>query len=388
MDLSRHKIALAHHWFFSMSGGERVCEAIFKILDNPDVFCIAGDRAVLPPSMQNCSFTTSFIQNIPGFRRWYRHWIALMPLAVELLDVRDYDLVVSCDAAAIKGIMASPEACHICYCHSPMRYAWHMFHEYRSGWGLLPRALFSLIMHYMRLWDQSAANRVDYFIANSRTVQRRIRRFYGREATVIHPPCEVDRFELCKSPDDYYLFVGRLVGYKRADLAVDVFSRNHKRLLVVGTGPDEKSLKSKAAKNVEFLGWVGDEELAKLYSRCKAVVFPGEEDFGIVPVEAQAAGRPVIAYGRGGATETVLPAVTGILFDRQNAESLDEAVGAFEQAQGSFDPSVIRKHAEQFGPDRFRAEFERFLGLCLENFETGGRFGVSPELRVDPLRGR
>jgi glycosyltransferase involved in cell wall biosynthesis len=386
MELGRYKIALAHQWFFAMSGGERVCEAIFKILGNPDVFCIAADRSVLPPSMQHCKFTTSFIQNIPGSQRWYRYLIALFPLAVELLDLREYDLVVSSDAAAIKGVAVSPEACHICYCHSPMRYVWHMFNEYRNSLGLPQRALFSLVTHYIRLWDQSAANRVDYFIANSQTVRRRIRRFYGRNATVIYPPCDVNRFGLDDCLEDYYLFVGRLVRYKRAELAVEVFNKNRKRLLVVGSGPEEKTLKSMAARNVEFLGWVDDAELARLYARCRALVFPGEEDFGIVPVEAQAAGRPVIAYAKGGVTETVLHGSTGILFNRQTAESLDKAIRAFEDARESFDPSTIREHAEQFGPDRFRIEFERFIEHCLEDHEASGNSPNSTEFFADRLK--
>ncbi|MBI5571871.1 MAG: glycosyltransferase [Desulfomonile tiedjei] len=350
-----------------------MCEAIFAILGNPDVFCIAGNRAKLPLSMQNCSFTTSFIQHIPGSQRWYRHFVALFPLAVELLDLRGYDLVVSSDAATMKGIVTAPQAVHICYCHSPMRYAWHMFHEYRAVWGFLPRSLFSVVMHYLRIWDHGAAQRVDYFAANSQTVRERIRKFYGREATVIYPPCDLERFEVGARQEDYYLFVGRLVRYKRADLAIQVFGENGKRLLVVGEGPEEKALKRTATKKVEFLGRVGDEELAQLYSRCKAVVFPGEEDFGIVPVEAQAAGRPVIAYGRGGASETVLPGRTGVLFHEPTAESLDAAVQAFEAAQDSFDPMVIRQHAEQFGANRFRAQFEQFLSSCLDDREIRRR---------------
>jgi len=228
-------------------------------------------------------------------------------------------------------------------------------------------------MHYLRLWDQSAACRVDYFAANSQTVRWRIKRFYRREATVIYPPCDLDRFEVSSRVDDYYLFVGRLVPYKRADLAVEVFSKNGKRLLVVGAGPEEKALKATAAKNVEFLGWISDGELAKLYSSCKAVVFPGEEDFGIVPVEAQASGRPVIAYGKGGATESISPDTTGIFFPEQTAESLDEALRAFEAVQESFDPLVIRRHAERFGTNRFREEFERFLSRCLEDHEVRTR---------------
>jgi len=373
MDLSRYESALAHHWFFSVSGGERVCEAIFAILGNPDVFCIAGNRDMLPQKMRGCSFTTSFINSMPGSQRWYRYYVPLFPLAVELLDVSNYNLVVSSDAAAIKGVIASPEACHVCYCHSPMRYAWHMFKEYRDGRRGLPRGLFSIVMHYLRLWDQNAARRVDSFAANSETVRRRIRRFYGREATVIYPPCDVDRFEVGSPVEDYYLFVGRLVSYKRADLAVEVFNRNGKRLLIVGAGPEEHALKARAAKNIEFLGWVDDEELAKLYARCKAVVFPGEEDFGIVPVEAQASGRPVIAYGKGGATETVLPDTTGIFFREQTPESLDGALRAFEAIQESFDPSVIRHHAERFGTPRFREEFAQFLGRCLEDHQVKTR---------------
>ena len=373
MDLSQYRSALAHHWFFCVSGGERVCEVIFAILGNPDVFCIAGNRDSLPPTLKGCSFTTSFINRLPGSRRWYRYYVPLFPLAVELLDLRNYDLVVSSDAAAIKGVIPSPEACHVCYCHSPMRYAWNMFQEYREARRGLPRAAFSLAMHYLRLWDQSAASRVDYFVANSETVRQRIRRFYRREATVIHPPCELDRFQVSNRVEDYYLFVGRLVPYKRADLAVEVFSRNGKRLLVVGSGPEEKALKAKAARNVEFLGWVGDDELAKLYATCKAVVFPGEEDFGIVPVEAQASGRPVIAYVKGGARETILPDVTGIFFREQTPQSLDAALRAFEAVQDSFDPPVIRLNAEQFRASRFREEFERFLGRCLDEHKLQTR---------------
>lgn len=370
MDLRQYRSALAHHWFFCVSGGERVCETIFSILGNPDVFCIAGNRDLLPSTMKGCSFTTSFINRMPRSQQWYRYYVPLFPLAVELLDLSNYDLVVSSDAAAIKGIIPSPEACHVCYCHSPMRYAWHMFNEYRDAWRGLPRVAFSLAMHYLRLWDQSAARRVDYFVANSQTVRRRINTFYRREAKVIHPPCDLDRFEVSGRVDDYYLFVGRLVRYKRADLAVEVFSKTNRRLVVVGSGPEEKALKSKAAKNVEFLGWVSDDEIAKLYSHCRALVFPGEEDFGIVPVEAQASGRPVIAYGKGGATETIVPETTGMFFHEQTPESLNAALQAFETAQESFDPLVIRRHAERFGANRFRDEFERFLGRCLEEHQV------------------
>lgn len=376
MDIKRIKSALAHHWFLSVSGGERVCEAIFEILGKPDLFCILWDLEGLPLGLKGVEPKATFVQRVPGSKRLYRHYAFLFPLAVEALDLRDYDLVVTSDSSCVKGVLTSPDSCHVCYCHSPMRYAWNLFQEYQRDLKSVPRLLFSGMMHYLRMWDYAAAGRVDFFVANSETVRQRIRKYYRRDADVIYPPCNVERFSLSDSEDDYYLLAGRLVSYKRADLAIEVFKRNGKRLLVVGDGPQMAWLKSIASKNVEFLGYVNDTDLAALYSRCKALIFPGEEDFGLVPVETQASGRPVIAFARGGATETVVHGETGILFESQTPEALDVAVKNFEANYDSFDPQAIRNHSMLFSKENFLRNFKLSLERYLEQFEGSKRFGL------------
>jgi glycosyltransferase involved in cell wall biosynthesis len=367
MRLEECRSALVHHWFFTMAGGERVCEAVCEILEKPDLFAIVADPGSLSETLKRSTLTTSFVQQVPGARKWYRYYTWMFPLAVELFDMSGYDLVISSDANTVKGVVTNPETCHVCYCHSPMRYAWNLFHDYRRVPNPLKSAIISLTMHYLRLWDYCAAGRVDYFVANSQTVKRRIATYYRRDSKVIYPPCDVERFSISPEIDDYYLLVGRLVDYKKADLAVRAFGRSGRRLLVVGRGPQLKNLQAIAGPNVEFLDRVDDRQLADLYSRCKALIFPGEEDFGIVPVEAQAAGRPVIAYGKGGALETVASGKTGLFFLEQTVEALNAAVEQFERDVGAFDPAAIRRHAERFGKDRFQREIREHLEWCLND---------------------
>jgi glycosyltransferase involved in cell wall biosynthesis len=369
--------ALAHHWFFSVSGGERVSAAIYEVLEEPNVFCLAWAEKGIPADMKGCTIVPSFIQRLPYLENWYRYYAFLFPLAVELLDLRGYDLVVTSDASVMKGIVTSHESCHICYCHSPMRYAWNMFHDYKDERGRTGGILAAILMHYLRLWDVCAAHRVDYFVANSRNVRNRIKKYYGRDARVIYPPCDTHRFRVVPDVDNYYLLVGRLVSYKRADVAVRAFSRNGRRLLVAGSGPELRRLTSMAAKNVEFLGHLNDDELVSLYSRCRAVIFPGEEDFGIVPVEAQASGRPVIAFGNGGVRETVIEGETGLFFMEQTPEALEAAIRDFERREDSFDSAKIRRHAEYFGKARFKKEFAEFVEESFENYRRD--MGVPPQ---------
>ena len=369
MDFTQIKTALAHHWFLSVSGGERVCEAIFEMLGEPDLFCILWDAKGIPPALKGFTPTATFLQRIPAIKKFYRYCAMLFPLAVESLDLRGYDLVVSSDYSCMKGILTDPETCHICYCHSPMRYAWNLFQEYQRESGLIKRMMISSTMHYLRQWDYAAAARVDLFVANSETVRQRISKYYRRDAEVIYPPCDVERFSVADRVEDYYLYVGRLVPYKRADLAVEAFNRNRKKLVVVGDGPQMSWLKSIASTNVEFLGFVNDKDLVSLYSGCKALIFPGEEDFGLVPVEAQASGRPVIAFARGGATETVVHGRTGILFESQTPGALDAAVREFESLSESFDPHAIRNHALIFSKENFVRNFKLFVERSLEQFE-------------------
>ncbi len=368
--LKHNRAALAHHWFLTMSGGEKVCEAICEILDNPDLYSILADPKSLSPTLKKSVLNTSFIQKLPGAQKYYRYYAVLFPFAVESFDLSSYELVISSDSSVVKGIKTQPETCHICFCHSPMRYAWNAFHEYTRNFGTIKKSLTSVVMSYLSAYDYVASARVDFFAAPSETSRKRIRKYYRRESTVIHPPCDVDRFYASADMEDYYLFVGRLVDYKRADLAVRAFSQSGKRLLVVGTGPELNALKCMASRNVEFLGWVDDSELARIYSRCKALIFPGEEDFGIVPVEAQAAGRPVIAYGKGGALETVISEKTGMFFHEKSVESLNLAVREFEKNEDQFDPNKIMENANRFSKQNFLATFEKFICKCLEDHRS------------------
>ncbi|MDQ7783605.1 MAG: glycosyltransferase [Desulfomonilaceae bacterium] len=370
MNIADCRKALVHHWFLNMTGGEKVCEALCEILDAPDMFTILADPAVLSPELQKSSLTTSFVQKIPGALKYHRYYAWMFPVAVELLDLNAYDLVISSDSNTVKGVITRPETCHICYCHSPMRYAWSMYHEYLKNSGPIRTALTSLVMHYLRLWDYSAAGRVDFFACNSTAVRHRIRAYYRRDAKVIHPPCDIERFQVSCRSQDYYLCAGRLVEYKNVALAVGAFSENGMRLVVAGEGPQKEYLKSIAKNNIEIVGWVSDEELSGLYAGCKALIFPGEEDFGIVPVEAQACGKPVIAYGRGGARDTVIPGKTGLFFTERSPEALKATIAEFESTCDRFDPSAIRDHAERFGRRRFQKEFLEFIQECLDEHDN------------------
>ncbi len=361
------RIAIVHHWFLEPAGGERVCEDLAGLLGFPDFYTLVCDPDALTPNLKKCAVTTSFIQNLPRSFSWHRYYAPFYPLAVEQFDMTPYGLVISSDSSVVKGVITRPETCHICYCHSPMRYAWNMAREYTADMGMLKKVVFDVIMHYLRQWDHGASARVDYFVANSHNVRRRIRKYYRRDAKVIYPPCDVERFSVSDSVDDYYLLVTRLVKYKRADLAVKAFAENGKRLVVVGRGPEEESLKRIAPKNIEFVGWLSDEAIRSVYARSRALIFPGEEDLGIVPLEAQASGRPVIAYGKGGVLETVVPNKTGLFFPEQTTEALNEAVHRFEHCLDQFDPYAIHKHAEGFGRQRFVAAMRSHIAWCLED---------------------
>ncbi len=371
--LQNVRAALVHHWFLAMSGGEKVCESICEILGAPDLYSIVADPNSLSPILKKSSLKTSFIQRLPRARRHYRYYAALFPLAVESFDLSSYDLVISSDSSVVKGIKTPPETCHICFCHSPMRYAWNAFHDYTREFGMIKKGLSSIVMSYLAMFDYAASARVDYFVAPSETSRKRIQKYYRRQAAVIHPPCDTDRFKPSDRVDSYYLFVGRLVGYKMADLAVKVFNANKKRLLIVGEGPEMQRLKAMASKNIEFLGWVPDDELSKVYANCRALIFPGEEDFGIVPVEAQASGRPVIAYAKGGALETVIPNETGVFFYDRSVGSLAMAIDEFEKRMDKFDTQKIVQNAYRFSKPNFLARFEDFVSNCTEEHSVNFR---------------
>ncbi len=359
------KVAIVHYWLVGMRGGEKVLEALCDLWPEADIFTHVVIPSALSERLRRHKIETSFVGRLPRAATWYKAYLPLMPLALEQFDLRDYDLIVSSESGPAKGIVPPPHALHICYCHSPMRYVWNMYHDYRRSGGRIARMSMPLFMHYLRMWDLSSANRVDTFVANSHNVAARIRRYYQREAHVVYPPVNVDAFRpvVDSVSDDFYLMVGELVRYKRPDLAVETFNQSGKRLIIIGGGELLGGLRRKARPNVELLGNQSFETIINYYRRCRALIFPGEEDFGIVPVEAMAAGRPVVAFGRGGATETVIDGVTGILFDRQTSADLSQAIERFEAAR--FEPRTIAAHARAFDASRFKSQMQALVDAAL-----------------------
>jgi glycosyltransferase involved in cell wall biosynthesis len=350
------KVAIVHYWLVGMRGGEKVVEALCDMFPQADIFTHVYVPDAVSEKIRRHRIIPTFINKLPGAARRYKNYLPFMPLALEQLDLSSYDLVISSESGPAKGIIAAPSAVHLCYCHSPMRYIWNMFHEYRKRSGLVTRLAMPFLAHYLRMWDVTSASRVDQFVANSHNVAARIRRYYGRDAAVITPPVDVDAFERVTDGEreDYMLMVGELVAYKRPELAIEAFNQMNARLVVIGGGEMLAPMQKLAGPTVSVLGPRPFADLRHHYARCKALIFPGEEDFGIVPVEAMASGTPVIAYGRGGATETVVPNLSGILFDEQSVDAIIAAVRDFEGVK--FDPDRIAEHAEAFRVEHFIAQ--------------------------------
>ncbi|KAB1069577.1 glycosyltransferase [Methylobacterium planeticum] len=358
------RVAIIHYWLVGMRGGEKVVEALCRLYPDADIFTHVYVPDAVSATIRRHRVTATFIDRLPRAASWYKRYLPLMPMALEQLDLRDYDLVISSESGPAKGVIPAPGAAHICYCHSPMRYLWNMSHDYRDKAGPVTRALMPVLSHYLRMWDVSTAARVDDFVANSHTVADRIQSYYHRDATVIAPPVDTEAFAPVAGNElsDHHLMVGELVAYKRPDLAVEAFNRSGRRLVVIGGGEMLGRLRAMAAPNVSVLGPQPFGVLKHHYARCRGLIFPGEEDFGIVPVEAMASGRPVIAYARGGATETVVPGLSGILFETQSVEALAEAVAEAERTP--FETARLVAHARRFGLDRFaQAMGEHVAGL-------------------------
>jgi glycosyltransferase involved in cell wall biosynthesis len=358
-DAGALRVAIVHDWIWSMAGGERVAEAALAEFPQADVFAlIVNHRAVSGPLAQK-QIRTSFLQRVPGGVRHYRWFLPLFPIAAEQFDLRGYDLVISSDSACVKGLLKSPRTLHVCYCHTPMRYAWDLYLDYLEAArpGLIRGSFMRLFLHYIRMYDFGAAQRVDRFVANSRFVARRIRNTYRRDAHVIHPPVRTGYFvpdPNARSPGAFDLIVSRLVSYKRVDLAVEAYRGLARDLVVIGDGPDERRLRRSAPPNVRFKGAVADGEVLRHMQTCRAFLLPGVEDFGISAVEAQSCGRPVVAFRDGGACETVVDGETGLFFDRQTPEDLRAAVE--RSCRVEWDAARIRGHALAFSEDRFRRE--------------------------------
>ena len=346
------RVAIVHYWLVSMRGGEKVVEQLCEMFPQADIHTLVVDRSALSDRLLAHRIIPSVLQRVPGAAKRYKSLLPLMPHALEAMDLTDYDLVISSESGPAKGVVPRADALHLCYCHSPMRYLWDQYHEYRAHAGPASRLAMSLFGPKLRRWDVTTAARVDAFVANSAHVANRIERYWRRDATVVHPPVGVDDFVERPPKGDFYLCAGQLVRYKRVDLAVEAFTRSGRPLVVIGAGEEERRLRAIAGPNVTIMGPQPFSVLRDHLARTKALVFPGEEDFGIVPVEAMASGTPVIAFGRGGALETVRDGVTGVLFDQQTPDALQAAVTRFETA--TFDSDRLLAHARGFDASIFR----------------------------------
>ena len=368
-NLSNMRAAIVHYWLLNWRGGEKVLESLCRLLPDADIFTLFYDPAAVSPEIRRHKVTASFLNPL---RRCYRQLLPLMPLALEQFDLREYDLVVSSESGPAKGVLTSSSARHICYCHTPMRYLWDLYPAYLNEWcPVWKRALLAPLSNYLRLWDFASAARVDEFIANSENVRRRIRKAWRRESQVVYPPVAVENFYWHES-EDYYLVVSELVAYKRVDMAVRAFSRLGRPLLVVGDGPEFKSLKSMATGNIKFCGRVGDAELRELLARCRALIVPGEEDFGLTPVEALASGKPVVSLGRGGTIESVPLAdpLGGVFYDEPDENELVRAVERFERVEAQVRPRELQAWSAQFSEASFLDRMREILDAPLGIYST------------------
>ena len=378
------KKALIHDWYTVYGGAERCVESFTNIWDDFDHFSLIDDLSdphrdlILKGKKTN----NSFIQKLPFWKKKYRTYLPLFPFAIEQFDLSDYELILSSSSSVAKGVLTKPSQLHIAYVYSPVRYAWDLYHQYLKE-SKLDSGIKGLIAKYflfkLRAWDFSTANRPDHYIAISHFVAKRIKKVYNKKALVIYPPVDTDSFTLSTETSDYYITCSRMVPYKKIDLIVEAFSKTNKKLIVIGDGPDFKKIKKLASSNVELKGYVEKDEMLDIIKRAKAFIFAAEEDFGIAPIEAQACGVPVIAYGKGGALETIIgvssdenfddKSVTGVFFKEQTSSSLLEAVNYFEKNEASFDRKIIRENAKRFSKDRFEKEFKETIETLYINWK-------------------
>jgi glycosyltransferase involved in cell wall biosynthesis len=355
------KVAIIHYWLVGMRGGEKVIEALCEMYPQADIFTHVYVPELVSERIRQHRVIPTFINGLPRAANMYKTYLPLMPLALEQLDLRGYDLIISSESGPAKGIVSPPEALHVCYCHTPMRYVWNMYHDYRTSAGRVARLMMPPLTHYLRMWDVTSAARVDSFVANSATVARRIHRYYGAPSVVIHPPVDTGAFAVTAPSelDEYYLMAGELVTYKRPDLAVRAFNEMKLKLVIIGGGEMLEEIRRLAGPTVTVLGTQPFEVLKQHYARCRALIFPGEEDFGMVPVEAMASGRPVIAFGKGGATETVMEGVSGTFFAEQTVQAITSAVKRL--ADFNIDSARIVEHARRFGREQFHQKMRSHI---------------------------
>lgn len=362
MSLAKAKIALVFDWMTNPGGAEKVNKVLHQMFPDAPIFTSIFNQDKLK-GFEKAAINTSFIQRLPFAKTKHQYYLGLMPYAYELFDLSSFDIVISSSHACAKGVITKPETLHVCYCHTPMRYAWDNWHSYIKDYKMNPifKSIGKKRIHKLRMWDRLAADRVDYFIANSNTTKKRIEKYYNRPSTVIHPMVDISKFTPSSQPKGYFLAVGRLIPYKKFDLIVETFNRIGLPLKIVGTGIMEDELRRNAKGNIEFLGQVSDKELSQLYSECEALIFPQLEDFGITPLEAMASGRPVIAFHGGGALDTIIEDKTGIFFDNQTPQDLAEAIEQYQKDKKKFKPETLREHASTFDTRVFQKNLKKYL---------------------------
>jgi len=365
------RTAIIHEWLVTLAGAESVLKSIYKLYPGT-IYTLFHDRKQMKNTeWENVPIKTSTLQKIPFSRNHHRFFLPFFPMSVEQFDLREHKLIISSSYAVAKGVLNSSDQLHICYCHSPMRYIWDLTFEYLEAAGIsqgIKSLIVRSIFHYIRIWDLISSNRVNEFIANSEYIAHRIQKCYNRKAKVIYPPVDVERFRIGNHKDNYFITISRLVSYKRIDLTIKACNKLKLPLVVVGDGPDMKNLKKIAGPTITFTGYLPAYEVETLLSNARAFIFSAEEDFGIVNVEAQASGLPVLAYGRGGTLETVIENKTGLFFHKQNTENLIEVIKKFIKTEDTFDPEQIRKNAQRFPRSRFEKEFKEFVDKTWERF--------------------
>ncbi len=374
--LKDYKVALVQDWLTGMRGGEKVLEALCEMFPDAPIFTLLHNPGSVSATIEQHPIYKSFIDRLPLKRKHYRSYLPLFPTAVEMFDFSEFDIIISTSHCVAKGIKTPPHSLHISYLHTPMRYVWDMYDEYfgPGKTGYLARKIIPFFANYLRMWDVTSSNRVDYFVANSHYVARRIRKYYRREAAVIHPPVDTDFFSAGAKEAPFYLIVSALVPYKKIDLAIRVFNRRKTPLVIIGIGPEQKKLRQLAGSHISFLDWADETALRSHYASCRALIFPGVEDFGIVPLEAQSCGKPVVAFGKGGALETIIGydganegKCTGIFFPEQTESALNDALNLCEKL--SWNAEFIKNHAQKFSKQNFIKKMNRFIGEKAELFE-------------------
>lgn len=358
------RVALVHDWIVNIGGAEKVLKVINEIFPKADIFTLLYSKDTIKKLGLSNRIYASFINKLPKATNKYSYYLPLMPIAIEQFDMSNYDLIISSSHCVAKGVLTKSYQLHICYCHTPMRYLWDLYFPYLRDHNVergLKGVLVRLIFHYLRMWDVVSSNRVDYFIANSKNVADRIKKIYRREAIVIYPPVDLEKFYVSEKKEEYFLVLSRLVPYKKVDLVVEVFNDLKLPLVIIGDGEEREKIKKIARENIRILGWQEDKVVREYLSKAQALIFPSEEDFGIVPVEAQASGTPVIAFNRGGAKETVIDGKTGVLFDEQSVPSLKKAILRFLREKDNFKKEEILLNAKKFSKERFIEEFKSFI---------------------------